>query len=168
LLLALDALRLVGQVNGLLLGLAREGVTLAGQFRHLLGQGIALGLDHFTSGGQLGGFTLGLYQAPLDLGAAWAAARSISAAMAAVNAWGNSGAAAAATGGPRARRSDACERYSGLPVPKRSRIARDGGLLPFADQRISGGGDLLKRDAFSCHVRPFRIPYHIKRINIQI
>jgi hypothetical protein len=68
-LLALDALRLVGQVNGLLLGLAREGVTLAGQFRHLLGQGIALGLDHFTSGGQLGGFTLGLYQAPLDLGA---------------------------------------------------------------------------------------------------
>ena len=48
---------------------ARAGLTLAGEFCNLLGQGIALGLDHFTSGGQLGGFALGLHQAALDLSA---------------------------------------------------------------------------------------------------
>lgn len=39
---------------------ARAGLTLEGEFCNLFGQGIALGLDHFTSGGQLGGFALDL------------------------------------------------------------------------------------------------------------
>ena len=57
LLLPLDALRLIGQVNGLLRGFARQGIAFAGQSRHLLYQLVPLalqGLPNVTVMGFLG------------------------------------------------------------------------------------------------------------------
>ena len=43
----------------------------------------------------------------------------------------------------------------------------NGRLLPLACQPVSGGGDLLKRDSFSCHIKSFRI-VSMYNVSIQI
>ncbi len=151
----------VGQVGGLLLGLARQSVTLAGEFCHLLGQSIALGLDHLTSGSQLDGLAPGLHQAALDLGAGLGGC--------ALDLGGNSSRQCLR----QFRRSGSRHRASlapgsqmfvnGIRTAGAQTLAdrADSRLLPFANQRISGGGDLLKRNAFTCHTRllSYFVPY---------
>lgn len=67
LLFPLNPLLCLGQVGGLLGGLASQGVSLGRQCGHLLGQRVTLGLNHLASGGQFGRLGLSLNQAALDL-----------------------------------------------------------------------------------------------------